>query len=34
VYGCQAPDAPIAYSMVFTPDPVSEAVTVTVAMSM
>lgn len=33
VYGCQAPD-PTAYSMVLTPEPVSEALTVTVAMSM
>ncbi|CAM5611627.1 hypothetical protein SFUMM280S_01720 [Streptomyces fumanus] len=32
VYACQAP-SPTAYSMVLTPDPVSEAVTVTVAMS-
>lgn len=33
MYGCHAP-SPIAYSMVLTPEPVSEAVTVTVAMSM
>lgn len=31
VYGCQAPSAPTAYSMVLTPDPVSDAVTVIVA---
>ena len=31
VYGCQAPSEPTAYSMELTPDPVSEAVTVTVA---
>jgi hypothetical protein len=33
VYGCQAPE-PTAYSIVLTPEPVSDAETVTVAMSM
>lgn len=32
VYGCQAPESPSAYSTVLTPEPVSDAETVTVAM--